>query len=165
MVRINGVEYGGFQKSDLKFLRLLLLAAARRRDPAVDGGGWLDKFKLQGDEKDHDLEDVRDELRRLDHPLVPCEDRAALVKRAPGREGKVRLAVPPTNISFDGSLAGFEFIGEQQTRPKKGKGRQTPGQKDRADNFARGFQVAKKLLGDARKLGVPAPAHSPGRGE
>jgi len=165
VVRINGVEYGGFQRSDLKFLRLLLLAAARRRDPDVDGGGWLDKFKLQGDEKDHDLEDVRAELRQYDHPDVSGEDRRALVKRAPGREGKVRLAIPPANIIFDPSLAAFEFIGEQQTRSKKGKGRQTPGQKDRADNFARGVQVAKKLLGDARKLGVPAPARSAGRGE
>ncbi len=165
VVRINGLEYGGFQKSDLKFLRLLLLAAARRRDPDVDGGGWLDKFKLQGDEKDHDLEDVRDELRRLDHALVPTDDRAALVKRAPGREGKVRLAVPPTNITFDASLANFTFVGELQSKSKTTKGKPSPGQKARAENFARRDKVAKKLLDDARKHGVPAPTKTSGRGE
>lgn len=165
VVRINGLEYGGFQKSDLKFLRLLLLAARRKEDPDVDDGGWLDKFKLQGDDKDHDLEDVRDELRRLEHALVPHEDRAALVKRAPGREGKVRLAVPPTNITFDPSLAGFTFIGELQSKSKTTKGRPSPGQKARAENFAQRDKVAKKLLDDARKHGVPAPAKTTGRGE
>lgn len=165
VVRINGVEYGGFQKSDLKFLRLLLLAAERRHDADVDGGGWLEKFKLQGDDKDHDLEDVRAELRRFDHPLVSREDRGALVKGAPGREGKVRLAVPPANITFDPSLAAFELIGELQTRKRTGKARSTPGQKARADNFARRDMVAKKLLADARKLGVPGPAGSGRRGE
>jgi len=165
VVRINGLEYGGFQKSDLKFLRLLLLAARRKEAPDVDDGGWLDKFKLQGDDKDHDLEDVRDELRRLEHALVPHEDRAALVKRAPGREGKVRLAVPPTNITFDPSLAGFTFIGELQSKSKTTKGRPSPGQKARAENFAQRDKVAKKLLDDARKHGVPAPAKTTGRGE
>jgi hypothetical protein len=165
VVRINGLEYGGFQKSDLKFLRLLLLAARRREAPDVDDGGWLEKFKLQGDDKDHDLEDVRDELRRLDHALVPHDDRGALVKRAPGRGGKVRLAVPPTNISFDPSLAGFIFIGELQSKAKTGKSRPTPGQKARAENFAQRDKVAKKLLDEARKHGVPAPAKSTGRGE
>ena len=165
VVRINGLEYGGFQKSDLKFIRLLLLAAKRREDSDVDDGGWLEKFKLQGDDKDHDLEDVRDELRRLDHALVSHDDRGALVKRAPGREGKVRLAVPPTNITFDPSLAGFTFIGELQSKAKTGKSRPTPGQKARAENFAQRDKVAKKLLDEARKHGVPTPAKTTGRGE
>lgn len=167
IVRINDVEYGGFQKSDLKFLRLLLLAARRREDADVDDGGWLEKFRLQGDEKDHDLEDVRDELRRLDHAFVPTEDRAALVKRARGREGKVRLAVPPTNITFDASLANFTFIGELQSKSKSKttKSKPSPGQKARAENFAQRDRVAKKLLDDARKHGVPAPAKTSGRGE
>lgn len=165
IVRINGLEYGGFQKSDLKFLRLLLLAARRREDTDVDDGGWLEKFRLQGDEKDHDLEDVRDELRRLDHALVPTEDRAALVKRAPGREGKVRLAVPPTNITFHMSLANFTFIGEMHSKSKTTKSKPSPGQKARAENFAQRDKVAKKLLDAARKHGVPAPAKTSGRGE
>jgi len=45
IVRLNGHELGGFQRSDLKFLRLLLLAVVRHVDPDVDGGGWI---KSQG---------------------------------------------------------------------------------------------------------------------
>jgi hypothetical protein len=166
VVRINGQDFGGFQKSDLKFLRLLMLAAARRGDGDVDGGGWLDKFKLQGDEKDHDLEAVREELRKYDHPALNSDERAALVKRSPSRDSKVRLAVAPTSIVFHESLASFQLIGEQQTQarsnPKKGR---TSGQTQRAANFAKRDQVAKKLLAEARKLGVPGPAATTRRGE
>jgi hypothetical protein len=166
VVRINGQDFGGFQKSDLKFLRLLMLAAARRRDADVDGGGWLDKFKLQGDEKDHDLEAVREELRKYDHPALNSDERAALVKRSPSRDSKVRLAVAPTSIVFHESLTSFQLIGEQQTQaksnPKKGR---TSGQSQRAANFAKRDQVAKKLLAEARKLGVPGPAATTRRGE
>lgn len=165
VVRINGQEFGGFQKSDLKFLRLLLLAAARAQDKDVDSGGWLDKFRLQGDEKDHDLEGLREEFRSHAYPSLSDEERAALVKRSPNRDGKVRLAVPPFNIRFDGSLSGLQFIGEQQTKPKSGKARCTPGQAARADNFARRDQVAKKLLDEIRKLGVPVPTLNHCRGE
>ena len=42
VVRINGHDFGGFQKSDLKFLRLLYLAAARHADDDVDEGCWLE---------------------------------------------------------------------------------------------------------------------------
>jgi hypothetical protein len=165
IVKINGLEYGGFQKSDLKFLRLLLLAATRKEDPDVDGGGWLEKFRLQGDDKDHDLEDVRAELRRLHHPLVSHDDRGALVKPAPGRGGRIRLAVPPGNITLDPSLAAFAFIGEMQSRAKTAKSRPTPGQMARAKNFSQRNEVARKLLDDARRHGVPAPTTTKGRGE
>lgn len=166
VVRVNGQDFGGFQKSDLKFLRLLMLAAARRRDGDVDGGGWLDKFKLQGDEKDHDLEAVREELRKYDHPAFTADERAALVKRSPNRDSKVRLAVLPTSIVFHDSLTSLQLIGEQQTRAKSSprKGR-TSGQNQRAANFAKRDQVAKKLLAEARKLGVPGPAATTRRGE
>ena len=166
VVRINGRDYGGFQKSDLKFLRLLMLAAARRLDADVDGGGWLDKFKLQGDEKDHDLEAVREELRKYDHPSLTAEERASLVKRSPNRDSKVRLAIAPTSIVFHESLADIQLIGEQQTQskgnPKKGR---TAGQSQRAENFAKRDKVAKKLLADVRKMGVPGPVAASRRGE
>ena len=64
----------------------------------------------------------------------------------------------PGHIRFDESLARLTFIGEQQTRSKKGTRRRTPGAKALAENLERGRQVAKKLLRDARKLGVvPGP--------
>lgn len=158
VVRINGHDFGGFQKSDLKFMRLLYLAAARAADPDVEGGGWLEKWKLQGDEKDHDIERVRKELEKHHHPQLEPEELKALVKSSPKRDGRIRLAVLPQHVRFDSSLAGLQLVGEQQTRGKGGKRRRTPGSDDLAANLRRGQAVAKKLLSDARKLGVPAPA-------
>lgn len=43
IVRINGREFKGFQRSDLKFLRLLYLAAARGKDHEIESGGWVKK--------------------------------------------------------------------------------------------------------------------------
>lgn len=165
IVRINGQEYGGFQRSDLKFLRLLLLAASRWQDFNVDDGGWLGKHKLQGDEKDHDLEALREELRRHSHPSLSVEERVSLVKRSPARDGKIRLAVPPTNIVFEESLAKLQLIGERQSYPNSGKARRTPGQVVRSANFVRRDRVAQKLLDEVRKLGVSVPTMNPARGE
>lgn len=64
IVRINGFDFGGFRSSDLKFTRLLLLAAARAADVDAEGGGWLDKWRLLGDEGDHDLQELRAELEK-----------------------------------------------------------------------------------------------------
>ncbi|RMG48088.1 MAG: hypothetical protein D6718_02550, partial [Acidobacteria bacterium] len=158
VLRINGHEFGGFQRSDLKFLRLLYLAAARAVDPDIDGGGWLEKHRLQGDEKDHDLEDLRKEFERYHHRDLGDRELKALIKSSPRRDGRIRLAVQPGHIRFDESLARLTFIGERQTRSKKGTRRRTPGAKALAENLERGRQVAKKLLRDARKLGVvPGP--------
>lgn len=157
VVRINGHELGGFQKSDVKFMRLLYLAAARAADPDVDGGGWVKKTKLQDDDKNHETEAVRAELERYHHPDLGSDELKALIKTSPRRDGKVRLAVRPSRIRFDGSLADLQLIGEQQTQPAAGKRRRTPGAKQLAANLQQGRQVAEELLAGARKLGVPAP--------
>ncbi len=162
VVRINGHELGGFQKSDLKFLRLVYLAAARAADSDVEDGGWLEKFKLQGDDKDHDLEAVREELRRHAHPLFSEKECVALVKTSPARDGRIRLAVLPNHIRFDASLAELRFVGEQQTTSKANKPKKTPRAADLERNLARGLKVAKKLLADARRLGVPGPTDTRG---
>lgn len=157
VVRINGHDFGGFRTSDLKFLRLLYLAAARASDPDVENGGWLEKWRLQGDDKDHDVEKMRGELRRHDHPSLSPEERFALIKSSPKRDGTIRLAVHPRRIRFDDSLAAFAFLGDPATALTSRK-RRTPGAKTLADNRRRGVAVAKKLLADARNLGVlPMP--------
>ncbi|RMH00003.1 MAG: hypothetical protein D6705_01640 [Deltaproteobacteria bacterium] len=157
VVRINGNDFGGFQKSDVKFLRLLYLAAARASDPDTDGGGWLEKWKLQGDDKDHDIERLRKELEKYHLPDLGPDERKALIKSSPKRDGTIRLAVHPRHVRFDPSLAHLELVGERQTRGKSGKRRRTPGAADLAENLERGRHVALKLLADARKLGVPGP--------
>src|SRR5690606_2454551 len=68
IVRLNGTELAGFARSDTKFARLLLLAAARWADPDVELGGWLKKSPaLQLDEKENDLRELRNALA-LDPP-------------------------------------------------------------------------------------------------
>ena len=158
VVRINGHDFGGFQKSDLKFMRLLYLAAARAADPDTDGGGWLEKFRWQGDERDHDVERVRKELEKYHHPDLSHDELKALIKTSPKRDGTIRLAVHPRHVHFDSSLATLQLVGEQQTLTKKGKRSATPGAGDLAENLRKGRLVAEKLLADARKLGVPGPA-------
>lgn len=154
VVRINGEECGTFQKSDLKFLRLLLLAGTRAVDPDVDGGGWLEKFRLYGDENDHDLEEVRRDLRTGAPAVVAPEVRAALIKSTPNKDGRVRLAVEPTEITFDPSLAEFTFLGEQQSEGSRAKASRTRGHAERAENFSRQQKIAKKLHQEWCKLGL-----------
>lgn len=151
VVRINGSELAGFQQSDLKFLRLLLVAGARRADADADGGGWFKKWRLHGDEKDHDLEALRDELRKGDHPLS-VEERGALIKSSRSRDSTIRLAVPPSNVVFDASLSDFRLVGEPEAAPRRGK-RMTPGMKKHEQNVETGLEVAKNLLAEAQKLG------------
>lgn len=158
VVRIDGHELGGFQRSDVKFMRLLYLAAARAADLDVEGGGWVKKTKLQDDDKNHETEAVRFELEKGHHPRLSSDELKALVKTSPKRNGTVRLAVRPERIRFDESLARLEFVGEQQTQPTSGKRRRTPGAKQLAENLRQGREVAEQLLAAARKLGVPAPA-------
>lgn len=62
IVHINGHALSGFQHSDLKFIRLLCLAVAGDAD--VDGGGWLEKWCLHGDDK-----------APIDRPLAQAAER------------------------------------------------------------------------------------------
>ena len=156
IVRINGREFGGFQWSDQKFLRLLLLAAKRKADRDVDGGGWLEKRRLRGGGRDRALEEIREELRTYEHPEFGPLERTSLLKASPRRDGTIRLAVPPLGVRFDSSLASLELIADRQTKSKAGTGR-LRGQKDLAENLAKGATVARKLLEEARALGVPEP--------
>lgn len=154
LVLINGREFKGFQRSDLKFLRLLYLAAARANDHEVESGGWVKKTTLLGDGKDHALEALRDEIRKYDHQDLTEEERVALIRTSPDRSGMVRLAVHPSLLRFDASLSKLRLIGEHQTRSKSGDRRRTPGAATLEQNLARARQVATKLLAEARRLGV-----------
>ncbi len=144
VVEINGHDFGGFRKSDVKFLRLLLLAAARKR---CEGEGWLDKSRLRdGDDKDRALERMREELVTYDVPDLPEAERRALIR---AHQGRLRLGVPPENIELDASLATLEFIAPTTTVRQSGaKAKATPKQAD-------GLKNAGVLLRDCRRLGTP----------
>jgi hypothetical protein len=149
VLEINGHDFGGFRKSDVKFLRLLLLAAARKNGK---DDGWLDKSRLRdGDDKDRALERMREELVTYDVPGLPEAERKALVR---AQKGQLRLGVPPENIELDASLAGLEFIGPTTTVKKSGaKAKATPKQEE-------GLQNAAVLLRDCRRLGAPGDAEA-----
>jgi len=158
IVRINGFDFGGFRGSDLKFMRLLLLAARRAEDSDAEAGGWFEKWRWLGDERDHDLQDVRTELEKHHHPDLQPAELKALIKASGRRDGKIRLAVHPYQVTFDDSLSRLQLIGEQQTKPKKGGRRRTPGTAEHEAQLRQGQKTAAKLLAEARKLGVPAPS-------
>jgi hypothetical protein len=141
VVEINGHDFGGFRKSDVKFLRLLLLATARKYGP---NDGWLDKSRLRdGDDKDRALERMREELVTYDVPGLPEEERRALVR---ANKGQLRLGVPPENIELDPSLAALEFIAPTTTvRSSGAKGNATAKQ-------AEGIRNATVLRHDISRL-------------
>jgi hypothetical protein len=146
VVQINGHDFGGFRQSDVKFLRLLLLAAARKQGT---DDGWLDKSRLRdGDDKDRALERMREDLVTYDLPGLSEAERKALIRTQKGK-GTLRLGVPPENIEFDPSLAELVFVAPTTTVKKSGAmGKVTPKQEE-------GLQNAAVLLRDCRRLGVP----------
>lgn len=146
VVEINGQDFGGFRKSDLKFLRLLLLAAARKYGP---DDGWLDKSRLRdGSDKDPALNDLRADLGKYDLYGLGEEERKALIRVQRGT-GLIRLGVPPENITLDASLADLTFVATTTTTKKDGtKTKPTKKQEE-------GLQNAATLLRDCRRLGAP----------
>jgi hypothetical protein len=154
VVRINGHDLTGFVQSDLKFLRLLYLAATRAKYIDVDGGGWMEKWRLQGDDKDHDIEALRNELAKSPHPDLTSAELRALIKSSPNRDGRIRLAVHPRRIRFDPSLAKLTYIADLGTRNRKGNMRRTPGAEQLEENRRKGLKVAERLLKAARQTGM-----------
>jgi hypothetical protein len=141
-VHINGHDFGGFRRSDVKFLRLMLLAAARKNGA---NDGWIDKSRLRdGDDKDRALERLREELVTYDVPGLREAERRALIRT---HKGRLRLSVPPEHIELDESLAQLKLVGES-SRACRTKATLTPKQRE-------GLQNAKVLLRDCRRLGAP----------
>jgi hypothetical protein len=148
-VLINGHDFGGFRKSDVKYLRLLLLAASRVRDPDPMNGGWIDKARLRsGDDKDRDLKRLREELGTYDVPGLSEEERRGLIKAHRGT-GLIRLAIPPENIAFDESLAALTWISPTTTMTSDGVAGELSARQEE------GLENARVLLRDCRRLGVP----------
>lgn len=146
VVELNGQDFGGFRKSDLKFLRLLLLATARKFGP---DDGWIDKSRLRdGSDKDPALNDLRADLGKYDVYGLGEEERKALIRVQRGT-GRIRLGVPPENITLDASLADLTFVATTTTTKKDGtKTKPTKKQEE-------GLQNAATLLRDCRRLGAP----------
>ncbi|MCK6586481.1 MAG: hypothetical protein L6Q76_02745 [Polyangiaceae bacterium] len=146
VVELNGQDFGGFRKSDLKFLRLLLLATARKFGP---DDGWIDKSRLRdGSDKDPALNDLRADLGKYDVYGLSEEERKALIRVQRGT-GRIRLGVPPENITLDASLAELTFVAPTTTAKKDGtKAKPTKNQEE-------GLQNAATLLRDCRRLGAP----------
>lgn len=139
IVMINDQHLRGFERSDLRFLRLLRLSLER----ACGGNdGWIDKAMLRsGSNKDREMEKLRRTIRLCPGiALTPLERRSLIETR---KGGLVRLAIPPENLEFDPSLANLVLLG---TRQKK----RTPDQDA-------GLSDAAQLLKDCQKLWASIP--------
>lgn len=144
VLEINGHDFGGFRKSDVKFLRMLLLAAVRKNGT---NDGWIDKSRLRdGDDKDRALERMREELVTYDVPGLSEAERRALIR---AHKGQLRLGVPPENIELDESLTSLEFIGPITTT--RGDGTKPQGTEKQVE----GLRNAAVLLKDCRRWGCP----------
>ncbi len=162
VVRINGQDCGGFRVSDTKFARLLLLAGSRAAEADIDGGGWISKSQLLGDEKDHDLEDLRKEL--ANHPVygLSSAEMKAMIKSAPEGNGQIRLALAPNHIKFDSSLGLLSLMASEGNQRRARRGVRTPGGDTRAANYRKARKTVELLLKKACKLGVPVRVETSG---
>ncbi len=154
IVEINGHEIHGFQKSDLKFLKMFRMASARHNEFDVEKGGCLRKARLHCDVKGKEIGGLRDALRMCNHPDFDEDELAALIKSTPDR--KVRLAIYSYQISFDESLADFQFLLQQNESLKKTKGK-SPGAKELVRHLWQSIRMWQGLLYEARELMVPSP--------
>jgi len=144
LVKVNGHELRGFAKSDLKFLRLLLLAAHRARERNAEDGGWISKTQLEDDEKDRGLADVRRALA----------DHADLIKSKVPQDGSVRLAVLPHSIRIAPALTNFVSVNTGAASQQLGRTnrRRTPGQLTHSSNAQKGHQVVQALWRRIHKI-------------
>ena len=132
VVKVNGLVHKAFAKSDLRFARLLLLAAHRAIDSDVYYGGWA----YRDDDLDLDVkgDDLADLVGAFSRPgaCAGCglsEDNLRLLVRSnPERDGTVRLAVDPAKIDIDPALLqAFKPV----NNPRTGKaGRHRAGHND-----------------------------------
>ena len=165
LVLLNGEVLDDFAFSDIRFFRLLLLAAARACDRNVETGGWLKKAPfLQLDEKETDLVDLRKAFsveQLFDFAGLTTFERKALIQSPSEQDGTLRLALHPKNIRFDPSLQNLRLLGflqaEPQAKAKKTSRRVTPGSIERARHQKQAQTRVLKMFQEARKLGVPLP--------
>lgn len=169
VVRLNGVHVHGFDHSDMKLARLLVLAAKRAFDRDPEGGGWLKKDPvLELDDKEETLGELRQTLLKDlpdDFARLSTEERRVLIGTSPRHIGCVRLALHPRNVHFDDSLRGLRLLGERQTdtrevapaRKKKAVRKSTKGASALRDHQAQARSCTVRMLETARKAGAPLP--------
>jgi hypothetical protein len=116
VLTINGHVFDGFKQSDVLFTQLLMLAVSRKSGRRE---GWRSKASLVGGfaarpseanlaEGTRALENLRAELVSAEVPGLSDDEVDAIIKVERGT-GKVRLGVPPENISFERSLNAIEW--------------------------------------------------------
>lgn len=155
VLRINGEEFGAFKQSDMKFMRLLYLAAVRANDPDVDRGGWARKALLQDSDPDKALEALRKDLFKYTATGLTHAECKALIKTSRTEKGRIRLALDPKNIVFDQSLLGLRYLGDKQGEGKA----DTPGARKRAAKMAVSKGYIEAIVERLHALGVPLSSH------
>jgi len=171
VVRLNGVDVHGFDHSDMKLARLLVLATKRAFERDPEGGGWLKKDPvLELDDKEEALGELRQTLLKDlpdDFARLSTEERRALIGTSPRQIGCLRLALHPRNVHFDDSLRGLRLLGERQTdardaspRKKKPTRKSTKGVATLHQNQAQARACTVRMLDAARKQGADLPTVS-----
>jgi hypothetical protein len=152
VVETNGHSLTGFGKSDLNFLRLWLLAAARVGDPDQEHGGWVPRATVLGERSpDKQLGRLWQALEKNVVPDVDSDALRALVK-TDRADGTIRLALHPSRIQLDDSLGAFDFLGPSTSSSKSRK--RSP---ELERNVAQGLAEARRLLEEIEALGPRRP--------
>ncbi len=151
VLRLNGREVSGVSLSDPKFLRMALLALARVGEAEQGREGWIDRARLDDDDKGHRVDDLRAALRACDCPELSHEERGQLIKTASGRASRVRLAVSPEHIIIDTSLRQLALLEvglPSPVRSRSGKGQATKTSVEAAPGSVR------VIIEELRRLGL-----------
>ncbi len=169
VVRLNGFDVHGFDYSDMKLARLLVLATTRAFDREPEEGGWLKKDPvLELDDNEEALGELRGSLYKDlpdDFARLSTEERKALIAASPRRSGYVRLALHPRNVHLDESLRGLRLLGERHAdareeappRKKKPARKRTKGVSTLRRNQAQARACIVRMIETARRAGAPLP--------
>ena len=127
ILEMRGVVHAGFTISDKRFSRLLLLAAHRKVDPDVYNGGWVGRDELDLGGKGKNYTEILDALANPGDGVncgLRADDLRLLVRTNPDNDGTIRLAVDPSNLTFDESLRSFAILNAPARRPTSKGGRE-----------------------------------------
>lgn len=150
-VRILGRVHPAFSSSDKYFSMLLGLAAFRMKDPDVYNGGWIDREVVGIGEKGKELGDLLKHLGKCSWEDFPAIDVQRLVRSHPEKDGTVRLALDPANITVHPSVRDFcPLQGPGKSVRSKDAGRQ--GQKKHDTNMTIAAAAATETVQRALRM-------------
>lgn len=151
VVKILGQVHPGFTSSDKYFSLLLLLAAHRAVDRNVYDGGWVDAGEVGIGEKRKELDDLLSHLSKWQGGHLPARDLRLLVRSNPLKDGTVRLALDPANITVHESVRDFRPL-QGPGSSVRSKDTRRDGQKKHDDNMAIAAAATTDMVQSALRI-------------